>query len=433
MGGLAAGVVGLAGHGDVALDPLLADGRVQLADVGEPALRAPRASRSGGRGASRYQGSICSQVFSTASGGEPAAGERFGHVRRSVVSVRRGRPLPSDRRSVGLRPTPRRARRRRRARPTSRPSADGEHDGRRGDRLGVAPRPFASPRAPTVWNRASTAVVPSTTSPSPVTKTITKTRADRVAGQRQDDRRRTATATIRCQSRMTGSGAVTAGVGSLAGSTVETARRLTGGSSDHDNTPRGGRRQFARPAGRRPGVARSPRAHRTTGHPESPEHGQRHPPRPRTGSPSAPGTSAPAPTRSARPPARRSSTAASSRRTGNSASTPSSSTTTTSSPPTSTGRPRSRGSPRSRTSSTARGCSSSSSPPGSGKTPAPSTARSPPTAPPTAATPSTAPSAPSTSPARSAARITSSGSPARGPTSARPRTPRRPSAGSSTP
>ena len=56
-----------------------------------------------------------------------------------------------------------------------------------------------------------------------------------------------------------------------------------------------------------------------------------------------------------------------------------------------------------------------------------------PTAPPTASTPSTAPSGASTSPARSAARTTSSGWPARGPTSARPRTPRRPSAGSSTP
>ena len=50
-----------------------------------------------------------------------------------------------------------------------------------------------------------------------------------------------------------------------------------------------------------------------------------------------------------------------------------------------------------------------------------------------ASTPSTAPSGASTSPARSAARTTSSGWPARGRTSARPRTPRRPSAGSSTP
>ena len=46
--------------------------------------------------------------------------------------------------------------------------------------------PLASPSAPIVWKSARIAVVPKTTSPSAVTKTISATRPDRVADDRQD-------------------------------------------------------------------------------------------------------------------------------------------------------------------------------------------------------------------------------------------------------
>ena len=85
---------------------------------------------------------------------------------------------------------------------------------------------------------------------------------------------------------------------------------------------------------------------------------------------------------------------------------------------------RCRRSPRSRRCSTAQGSSPRSSPPASGRTPGRSTAASPPTTPATASTRSTAPRrCVGHRPRGRLQQATSSGWPARGPTSARPRTP----------
>ena len=80
VGGLAFGVVGLAGHRDVPLDPFLRR---------PPPFSSPRsnsqASRSSGDSIGRsisfrYQGSICSQVLNSASLGSQRWGKVFGDV-----------------------------------------------------------------------------------------------------------------------------------------------------------------------------------------------------------------------------------------------------------------------------------------------------------------------------------------------------------------